>query len=709
MADKRTEKPVTDEIATTSKDLDIFAGWLKRLENPDPVLRTEAGGKGLKLYDEVDRDPHAGAVLQTRALSVVGKEWEIIPAESTQVKGLPASSAHDKEIADFVAGVLENCNFEQARREFLEGLLYGYKTAEVLWKYDDGAVVVDRLMGKHPRRFSFTMARELRLLTPQSMIEGEEVPERKFIVFTYGDSDNPYGKGLGRKLWWPVWFKKHGIRFWLVFLEKYGMPTAVGKYPAGTPPAQQQNLLDAIDAIQNETGVKIPDTMAIDLLEATRSGNVTYEKLCDYMDRQISKAVLGQTLTTEIKGEGSYAASKTHDDVRQELVEADADLLDECLNNTLVRWIVDYNFPGVEAYPKLVTHAARKPDLKERSEIDRTVVKEIGVPVSKTYFYETYGIPEPADDEETVGGGAPAVMPLFREYQDEKDARIADELLIEKERQKFVGGYLATLSQIEGDVRADALERVVTMLEGGGALTEAQFCEKVYGIMETAYTDLDRAMIREPLKDCYAFYRLTDTALWGGDARGIGFTWGTRDERTLDFLTNIDRFHLGKFIRNDDMKGPVWTFLKEQYGEHGAALYGRTSPEVLARFRDLFSDRLGDLTDMQIRRICDTSVARMRGYGTVEQLHEAGVEYAKVVAVLDNRTSAICAEMDGKIIPVAGMYDTVTRETAMTPEDYIAYLKTETPTVTRAEGGEAIPPYHPHCRTRLVYAYEEAV
>lgn len=404
MADEIKQKAVTDEIATTSKDIDLFSGWLKRLENPDPVLRTESGGKGLKLYDEVDRDAHAGSVLQTRGLAVVGKEWEVLPAQSTIVKGVPTSTDRDKEIADHVADTLENCNFEQARQELLQAVLYGFHVGEILWQYADGKLSIEKIIGKHPRRFSFTMERELRLLTPSNMIDGETVPDRKFIVFTYGDSDNPYGKGLGRKLWWPVWFKKHGIKFWLVFLEKYGIPTAVGKYPSGTLPEQQQALLDAIDAIQNETGVKIPDTMAIDLLEATRQGNATYEGLCNYMDRQISKAVLGQTATTE-GTPGKLGNEDAQDDVRQDLVEADADFLDECFNNTLIRWIVDYNFPDVTAYPKIVTHAARKPDLKERSEIDKTVTKDIGVPVPTKYFYETYNIPEPAEGEDVVMPG----------------------------------------------------------------------------------------------------------------------------------------------------------------------------------------------------------------------------------------------------------------------------------------------------------------
>lgn len=395
MAEKQTEKPITDEIATTSKDLDIFTGWLKRLENPDPTLLTESAGKGLKLYDEVDRDPHAGSVLQTRYLSVAGKEYEILAVDESS----PA-----QEIADFVKGALDDTNFTQGCQELLQAILYGFFVAEIMWAVKDGNVVPAKIMGKHPRRFSFTMDRELRLLTPQDMIDGEEVPPRKFIVFTYGSSDNPYGKGLGQKLWWPVWFKKNGIKFWLTFLEKFGMPTAVGKYPAGTPPEQQQALLDAIDAIQNETGVKIPDTMAIDLLEASRTGKVTYETLCEYMDRQVSKAVLGQTASTE-GTPGKLGNEDSQEEVRQDIIKADSDLLCEVWNDTLIPWTVDYNFPNVTEYPKLSLRTEPEKDLKALAERDKALINDIGLPVSKRYLYDTYNIPEPEEEEEIVEPG----------------------------------------------------------------------------------------------------------------------------------------------------------------------------------------------------------------------------------------------------------------------------------------------------------------
>ncbi len=445
---KTNSTPIVDEIATTAKDIDIFAGWINRLENPDPVLRTEAGGKGLKLYDEVDRDAHAGSVLQTRYLAVAGRQWEVLPADD---------SAQAQKIADFVKDAVDDCNFSRAIQEIMQAVLYGYYPAEVMWRSKGGKWVPDKLVEKHPRRFVFDHDRNPRLLTPENMIEGELLPDRKFVIFTWGSSDNPYGKGLGQKLWWPVWFKKHGIKWWLVFLEKFGMPTPVGKYPPGTDPKQQAALLAAIDAIYTETGVKIPDTMVIELLEATRGGKASYENLCDYMDYQISKAVLGQTLTTSGEDGGSYALGQVHDDVRQDIVKADADLFCETMNATLIRWIVDFNFSDVVNYPSLWIRTEDEQDLKELAERDKILLVDMGMGkrVPESYITETYGIPLAEKGEATLeisSSSSPTTQKEFAEAGRFTKEQQAIEDLVDS----VVPGAIPHRNKITADILAAA-------------------------------------------------------------------------------------------------------------------------------------------------------------------------------------------------------------------------------------------------------------
>jgi phage gp29-like protein len=389
----KNKKPITDEIATVEKD--IFQDYIGRtLLNPDKVLKSESGGKGIELYEDLLRDDKVGSTLQTRRLAVIGKEWEMRPASEKR---------QDVKISEYVNDVLADFNYDAARGVLLSGLVMGFKPSEVMWDYSEGAVWIREMIGRASRRFVFDKERRLRLLTLKNMVEGEELPDRKFVVFTNtSDNGSPYGDGLGRMLYWPVWFKKNAIKFWLIFADKFGSPTAVGKYPAGTDKVQQDALLGAIEAIQQEAAIKIPDNMVIELLEATRSGTVnTYEGLCDYMNSAIAQVMLGQTLTSDIGDKGSYSASQTHEGVRQDYIKADADALCLCLNESLIRWIVDYNFPGVTKYPKVWIRTEEEKDLKPLAERDQ-ILLNMGARITHAYIHDTYGIPEPDSNEELL-------------------------------------------------------------------------------------------------------------------------------------------------------------------------------------------------------------------------------------------------------------------------------------------------------------------
>ena len=399
MADNESKKPVLDEIATAQKDYDLFSGWATGLTNPDKVLQLECGGDITK-YDEMGRDPRIASVLRTRSLAVVGKEWDILPA---------SDDARDIKIAEFVKQVFLSFPFDMSRRAILRGgVLKGYAVSEIMWEVSEGNVWIKSMLPRAQRRFRFDLDSNLRLLTRADMIEGENLTAsypHKFQTFVFGDEpETPYGVGLGRELYWPWWFKKHGIKFWLMFAEKFGSPTTVGKYPSGTTSDKQTELLDAAEAVQNESAVIIPEGMSLELLEAARAGTInTYETLCDFMNTEIAIAVLGQSATTEGTA-GKLGNEQAQENVRLDLVKADADALSEAINFQTIRWVVDYNFPGVKRYPTMWSRCEEEEDLKALAERDE-ILHRI-VPIPKRYFYETYGIPEPQKGDDVTGGPA---------------------------------------------------------------------------------------------------------------------------------------------------------------------------------------------------------------------------------------------------------------------------------------------------------------
>lgn len=356
-------KDLRNEIATVARDI-TFPSFGGVLRITDDTLLTRGGSLGLKLYDDIERDCLAYGLLNKRKHAVIARSWEAVPG---------GPSRKDKKAADMVADMLKALNFDRLTEDQLDAILKGFAVGEVMWATDGATIYPAEVRPRDQRRFTFADDYSLRLLTPEDFVFGVEVPERKFIVHTFGSKDgNPFGLGLGSRLFWPVFFKRRGIQFWLTFIDKYGSPTAVGKYPRGAPQEDQAKLLQALEAISRESGVVIPDGLLIELLEAKRQGIGTHEQLCRYMDEQIAYAILGDAPGAKDSGGALASAAILRNEVRLELVAADADLLSATLNRSLLTWITELNVPGAIP-PKVWRDAQPSEDLKTRSERDRNL------------------------------------------------------------------------------------------------------------------------------------------------------------------------------------------------------------------------------------------------------------------------------------------------------------------------------------------------
>jgi len=393
-------KELRQEVATTDRDIlyPSFDGILRNLA--DDTLLTRGGGDGLKIYDALERDGMVYGCLQKRKLAVTARPWEVVPGGDGPL---------DAKAAELAKGMLEALGFDRLCTGLLDALLKGYAVAEILWESDGARIYPRKVKSRNQRRFHFDTEGKLRLLTHQDMYRGEPVPERKFIVHTFGDKDDsPYGLGLGTRLFWYVLFKREDLRCWLLYQDKFASPTAVGKYSPGASDQEQQKLLAALEAIAREAQVIIPEGMAIELLEAKRNSAGSQEAFCRYMDEQIGYIILGDAPGAKDSGGALASAAILRNEVRLELVAADADLLSATLNETLLTWFTELNVPGAVP-PKVWRVVKPDEDMTKRSERDKNL-GSLGYRPTLKSVQDTYGgewEPLPGFGAGRAAGGQP--------------------------------------------------------------------------------------------------------------------------------------------------------------------------------------------------------------------------------------------------------------------------------------------------------------
>jgi phage gp29-like protein/ParB-like chromosome segregation protein Spo0J len=392
---------LSQEIATIGRDITIPVYGGNRLYPRDETLLTRGGGGWMAydIYTDLAKDTHAYAVLQKRYMEVVGREWEVKAA---------SEDAIDVKAADMVREQLHSLatrtdreedgeqiittggGFDSACWGLLNAILYGFYPAELMWGQDGKEIYLDEIRLKDLRRFGFVAADrgyKLRLLTHGNPFDGMPVPPRKFLIHRFASlpTEDPHGLGLGTRLFYPTYFKRNAVKFWLTFADKWATPTAVAKHPRNATTEQRDRYLAMLEAIASDAGIAIPEDVAIEFLEAQRSGTIDcYKGLVEFCNGEMSKCVLGETGGTDQSGSGgSRARDEVGERVRLAMAKLDADLLSETLNRTLIPWIVQLNLPDAKP-PKIWR---KFPELE--SKFDRTGEATIIVSLTNAGFKPT--------------------------------------------------------------------------------------------------------------------------------------------------------------------------------------------------------------------------------------------------------------------------------------------------------------------------------
>jgi phage gp29-like protein len=391
---KETARPETRELAAVSlaerwstyPSVGLTPGRLSEIfqaaDHGDVYLQME-------LFEEMEeKDAHLAAVLQTRKLAVLSLDYEVRPY---------SSSPEDEGIAGFLEEVLDALpDLEGALLDLMDAVGKGFALSEILWEVAGGRARVTGIKWIPQKKVTFVEDMNPRLLTPEAPWQGVEAPPWKVIYHRYkARSGYPTRAGVLRVVGWMYLLKNYALKDWASYNEVFGMPLRLGKYDPGASPADRDSLVRAIRNLGSDAAGVISKTTEIEFVEAaTRAGNANpYQLMADFCNREMSKAVLGQTLTTDTAGAtGTYSAARVHAQVRRDLVEADAQALATTLREQLLRPLVGFNFGWEKPVPWFRFKYEAEEDLKTLSEVYGNLAA-MGMPLSWEHVGERFGIP----------------------------------------------------------------------------------------------------------------------------------------------------------------------------------------------------------------------------------------------------------------------------------------------------------------------------
>lgn len=302
-----------------------------------------------------EKVPHLQAVLANRELSVAGCPWRIEPKEHGDKK---RKNVKATKVADYAREVFEEIpHFGEAIQHLMMAVYTGRSALEIVWQRTADGLGIRELCPIHPKRLSYAVNWRMHLWDEYGNeydrrlgnfpgIDLETEYPDKFVLhapLTMG-GEIPTRQGLGRVLVWYALFSVWTQRDWMRFAEIYAQPWRVAFYDKMTADQDDiQAIKNALQEMSNATTAVLPDTTKFELKMPTGRMQV-HEALRNAMNAEISKVVLGQTLTTESPGHGTQALGKVQENVKLDIKQNDGRSISESIQHYVLRPLIVKQF-----------------------------------------------------------------------------------------------------------------------------------------------------------------------------------------------------------------------------------------------------------------------------------------------------------------------------------------------------------------------------
>jgi len=368
------------------------------------LLEAESGhlASQAALFEKMEeKDGELDAHLRTRKSGVCSLKWELVPAAGSGAGAEAASLCRE------VLGAIPD--LKAAIFDLMDAVPKGLSVLEIEWETGARQWRPMQLLWRPQRWFRLAEDGETLLLCERDG-GGAELNPLNFIVHRVRARSGFCARtGLLRSCVRAFVVRHLSWKDWMAFAEVYGMPPRIGRLREGVPwdSAEARELWEAVRALGMDAAAVVREGNQIEVLETRSMGEgEIFQKILERAGREMTLAILGQTLTSGGEQGGSYALGLVHNMVRRDLVESDAATLEDTLTRQFLEPIVRLNLGPSAPAPRWHFVIERPQDLSQLAATVKTLT-EAGLPIPRSWAYARFGIPEPAAGEEVLGGPRP--------------------------------------------------------------------------------------------------------------------------------------------------------------------------------------------------------------------------------------------------------------------------------------------------------------
>lgn len=675
---------MVDAYANTSEqsfqESTYYADSQVKPYNPDDLVR-KAGD--YSIYEDMLKDDQVSIALQLKKDLVLASGYDIVLEDDDE------SGEAIKEDLEVALREDPEVSFDDSLQEMLTAYDNGFSLSEKVFKHrPDGSLTLKCIKTRHPSSWLIHTDEHGNVTRyeqrgPKASIDVD--PRALIHLINEPKYGNAYGTSDLRAAH-TAWFAKtQVVKFYAIYLEKAASPTPVARYDKNAPQAAVDEIFSVLKKFQAKTAIAIPKEIEVEFIEAKTNGEA-YRKAIDMFNMFIGRSLFVPDLLGfqggEISG-GSYSLGKEQLDVLFKHIGRRRQVLERAINHHIIKPIVINNHGLVEKFPKFKLRPVRDSDMIE--------LAKLWLDAAKSKFFQ------PSDEEinhfrsiTKFPEGAVEVIepnpaPGFEDEEDEED-KSKDETAAGgdgkpgkakfalkppgdyakkvnfKKIERSMDAYLDTVLDEARPVAAKIMKDIGEQLKRK-KIIESQDLDKIDSVRAKYKTQLAK-VFGSSFNDAFKDSAITaQSELDGGIKK---FTTPLLDEDFLEFLASETWQFVGDWEYN----------LKKRLRlELAAAIKdGKPLSEVID---SILGEEGMELSDTSIERYARTKFTEVVNRGRHATFEASGVVAAyQYSAILDDRTTDICAGLDGKIFE---------------------------------KGQEPIPPLHFNCRSLLIpiTKYEE--